>query len=580
MQPNNPHPSMTQQGISRVQYENLLLPAPALNERAIEASHRATLAAIDAEFAELDEAQIPFDRSETHSESNDEIQTHAEQIDKSATRKQRKSLAADGDLVRDLCDSGYFARIDASSSSVVCLSDDSLHRPHVHPSTSSTRPPVTLPVSPRTTKPKQWRDVGESVRGLMFHAAISRMPNVRAFTLRLSGKIEKLARSLREQCLRELHKRMERFLRRHLKPSGAECLYWWFKIEEAPKDGALHIHGEIQVNPDLEPIIRKALKAVGGDWDGVGRGNAQLRLTKDAPTFRWSGYCLKECLKVGPARRRFGQKHGIEDDRRWVAQFHGKSVTASSALRKAAEAEYRSAVEEVKRFRSAASGPTESKAPIAIATGERIGPAALAQIDPVDVALAELKIKPQPEPEHLELVPAASQPEVAISDSTLVCRGRAKEFGAMTFSAAAREARRRRPSESSDDYPRIVVMIDPRTRVIECADGIQWIFQKRAGNQWNGQYFCRTKEALLYYSQSTAPELVALPERFPERENRPSIDDRDPRQSAITVNVPERDAGGAIGGNPQVSCAGLIALVAQGHDFPSEMQYDNTPAWI
>jgi hypothetical protein len=45
----------------------------------------------------------------------------------------------------------------------------------------------------------------------------------------------------------------------------------------------------------------------------------------------------------------------------------------------------------------------------------------------------------------------------------------------------------RRPLESSDDYPDVVVMLDAKTRVI--AADIQWIIQKRWGKEWRGELF-------------------------------------------------------------------------------------------
>jgi hypothetical protein len=71
--------------------------------------------------------------------------------------------------------------------------------------------------------------------------------------------------------------------------------------------------------------------------------------------------------------------------------------------------------------------------------------------------------------------------------------------------------------ESSDDYPAVVAVLDSKTRVIEGSCRIQWIIQKRRGGKWYGVYFCRTKEGLLLYARPLTPELLALPERFPER---------------------------------------------------------------
>jgi hypothetical protein len=63
-------------------------------------------------------------------------------------------------------------------------------------------------------------------------------------------------------------------------------------------------------------------------------------------------------------------------------------------------------------------------------------------------------------------------------------------------------------------------MLDAKTRVVECAAGIQWIIQKRVRAvgryPWRSEYFCRTKDGLLLYAEPITPELLALPDRFPE----------------------------------------------------------------
>jgi hypothetical protein len=73
------------------------------------------------------------------------------------------------------------------------------------------------------------------------------------------------------------------------------------------------------------------------------------------------------------------------------------------------------------------------------------------------------------------------------------------------------------PHESSEDYPAAVAMLDDKTRVIECANGIQWIVQRRRGRTWHSIYFCRTKAGLLLYATPITPELIALPDYFPAR---------------------------------------------------------------
>jgi hypothetical protein len=78
--------------------------------------------------------------------------------------------------------------------------------------------------------------------------------------------------------------------------------------------------------------------------------------------------------------------------------------------------------------------------------------------------------------------------------------------------------RQRNRPESAEDYSRIVAVIDPKTRVIECAAGIQWIVQVRkrvSEYPWESVSFCRTREALVRLA-GPHPGLLALPVRFPE----------------------------------------------------------------
>jgi hypothetical protein len=73
-------------------------------------------------------------------------------------------------------------------------------------------------------------------------------------------------------------------------------------------------------------------------------------------------------------------------------------------------------------------------------------------------------------------------------------------------------------SETSNDYPRVVAILnDGKTRVIVCYAGIQWIVQRRQGEQWHSRSFCRTKEALLRCcGHDPHPALAALPDRIQE----------------------------------------------------------------
>ena len=74
-------------------------------------------------------------------------------------------------------------------------------------------------------------------------------------------------------------------------------------------------------------------------------------------------------------------------------------------------------------------------------------------------------------------------------------------------------------SETSDDYPRVVAILsDGKTRVIVCYAGIQWIVQRKRGEQWHSRSFCQTKEALLRCcGHDPHPVLAALPDRIGDR---------------------------------------------------------------
>jgi hypothetical protein len=84
--------------------------------------------------------------------------------------------------------------------------------------------------------------------------------------------------------------------------------------------------------------------------------------------------------------------------------------------------------------------------------------------------------------------------------------------------------------ESSDDYHRVVAILNPRHRVIICRDGIQLILQRRAGERhgrarWDSRSYCRTREGLNRVCRELAGEidpvaaaiLAALPDYIGQR---------------------------------------------------------------
>jgi hypothetical protein len=82
--------------------------------------------------------------------------------------------------------------------------------------------------------------------------------------------------------------------------------------------------------------------------------------------------------------------------------------------------------------------------------------------------------------------------------------------------------------ETADDYCRVVVVLNPDWRVIECRDRVQWILQHRGSpkrsrkDDWRGRSYCRTSEVLIRCAREYAGEmdpaactiLAALPPRL------------------------------------------------------------------
>jgi hypothetical protein len=69
--------------------------------------------------------------------------------------------------------------------------------------------------------------------------------------------------------------------------------------------------------------------------------------------------------------------------------------------------------------------------------------------------------------------------------------------------------------ERDEDYPAVVSLSDT-VRVIDCKDGIQWILQRRYGDQWRGVAFCRRRDPLIREAKKlvahVSEALLSLPE--------------------------------------------------------------------
>jgi hypothetical protein len=83
-------------------------------------------------------------------------------------------------------------------------------------------------------------------------------------------------------------------------------------------------------------LFGKQLDPNSGPYDvpGLGPEGTQLRFSRGTPDFRWAGYCIKGVAKARPMRRRYMRWLGLREDRRWVAQFEGKAITARTRTHK------------------------------------------------------------------------------------------------------------------------------------------------------------------------------------------------------------------------------------------------------
>jgi hypothetical protein len=108
-------------------------------------------------------------------------------------------------------------------------------------------------------------------------------------------------------------------------------------------------------------------------------------------------------------------------------------------------------------------------------------------------------------------------------------------------------------AESSDQYPFVIAELADSWRVIECADDMQWILQRRTTNrgeiQWNGRSFCRTKEALLRCIKEREAgkvpgTLLALPDRYLEGARQPqrAMDSKFQQSVAPPHSEPQNEA--------------------------------------
>src|SRR5262249_20305728 len=61
--------------------------------------------------------------------------------------------------------------------------------------------------------------------------------------------------------------------------------------------------------------------------------------------------------------------------------------------------------------------------------------------------------------------------------------------------------------EESDSYPRVVVRLNGKWRVVACRGGIQWILQSRKGPRGHSRCYCRTRDGLVQCAHERAGEI-------------------------------------------------------------------------
>ena len=64
--------------------------------------------------------------------------------------------------------------------------------------------------------------------------------------------------------------------------------------------------------------------------------------------------------------------------------------------------------------------------------------------------------------------------------------------------------------ERDENYRAVIASLDEKRRVISCKDGLQWIIQRKRGDQWQGYSFHRCRDVLIERSGAKGDALAAL----------------------------------------------------------------------
>lgn len=135
-----------------------------------------------------------------------------------------------------------------------------------------------------------WDHTGDRMKALAWGLALKERSG-RTMSLHLSDSVIAMAEESKLGFAAFLRERIKRKLRHYLGQEGTPLPDFFFMVETKPGT-PVHLHGGIMVPeaPDSEALVRKALKAAGGDWGSSGR---QLDLRPFTSVIGWVRYVSK-----------------------------------------------------------------------------------------------------------------------------------------------------------------------------------------------------------------------------------------------------------------------------------------------
>lgn len=153
----------------------------------------------------------------------------------------------------------------------------------------------------RGRKPKPgarpWRDLDARAQSYLYAQVFtSRHPTPLAFTLQTNLTTI----TCPDNPADHLHRR----IRYHLHCALGRHVDLWAAIEITPGAGNLHLHGFLDITPDEEPVVKKALRAAGGAWAKSSAAIArQVDFRRATSADAWAHYATKAITRTQDALR-------------------------------------------------------------------------------------------------------------------------------------------------------------------------------------------------------------------------------------------------------------------------------------